>query len=105
MEIYRKNAGPESWGQHFVHACAAKTHMDMLQEQFHLALTLTVRTPLVATLFGEKKTLTAWMGSSPLQMCQVTLQEGHRLQLARHFSSRPTLVSFVEDVSCDSNVV
>ena len=25
MEIYRKNAGPQSWGQRFVRACAAET--------------------------------------------------------------------------------
>ena len=29
VEIYRKNAGPKSSGQHFVRACAVETHMDI----------------------------------------------------------------------------
>ena len=57
VEIYRKNAGPQSRGKHFVRACAVETHMGISQESFGMeiyrknagpqsrALTLTVRTP------------------------------------------------------------
>ena len=34
VEIYRKNAGPQSRDTRFVRACAIETHMDISQEPF-----------------------------------------------------------------------
>ena len=33
--IFRKNAGAQNRGPHFVRACAVETHMDMSQEPFY----------------------------------------------------------------------
>ena len=70
--IYKENAVRVSRDQCFVRACAVEMHMDMSQEsvrgeiyrenagrfRYHLdwtpALTVTVRTPQCATLFGKK---------------------------------------------------
>ena len=34
VEIYRKNAGPQSRARHFVRACAIEMHTDISQEPF-----------------------------------------------------------------------
>ena len=71
--IYRKNAGPQFRGPHFVRTCAVETHMDSSEDNYrkkmpdpysghdvntsieHRALNPYRKNPFsVATLFGEK---------------------------------------------------
>ena len=73
VEIYRKNAGPQSRGHRFVRACTVESHMDISQEPFCVKIyrknAATRRLPprsnigpncyrknpfSVTTLFGEK---------------------------------------------------
>ena len=78
----------------------SKSTLDSTSYQWNpMDLSKVVKTRSKKGHTNHKKTLTsAANGSSPLQgkccQTQVTLQEGHRLQVARHFSSRPTLVLF-----------